>query len=90
MFHEVPHQQKQPINGEGRVDRNYLSATTEKPKELEPLPKVIDEARGVTKEVVRSESLVTVSWKIPHEKQAGDPRFDLDYAPPRTHPPSHN
>lgn len=83
MFQEQTHQKKHPINRES-------STTTEKSKGLEPLPRIMDEARGKTKGVVRTKSLVTVSWKIPHEKYAEDPRFDLDYAPPRTHPPSHN
>lgn len=52
MFHEVPHQRKQPINREGQVDKNYLSATAEKPKKVEPLPKISDETRGMTKGVL--------------------------------------
>lgn len=90
MIHEVPHQRKQPINREGQVDKNYLSATAEKPKKVETLPKIIDETRGMTKGVVRSESNVTVLWKVPHEKQADDPRIDLDYAQSWVHPPSIN
>ncbi|KAL6569356.1 hypothetical protein OROMI_013870 [Orobanche minor] len=38
------------------------------------------------------ESLSYVSWKVPHKKRGGEQEteFDLDYLPPRTHPPSHN
>lgn len=33
-----------------------------------------------------------VSWKLPEKKRSGEkePGFNLDYAPPKTHPPSHN
>ncbi|KAM7274721.1 hypothetical protein ACFE04_016587 [Oxalis oulophora] len=37
------------------------------------------------------ESLTSVSWRVPHKKSnERHPGFSLDYAPPRTHPPSHN
>ncbi|EEF50332.1 root meristem growth factor 10 [Ricinus communis] len=40
---------------------------------------------------VQKESLVSVPWRVPHKKR-GDkhPGFNLDYSPPKTHPPSHN
>lgn len=33
-----------------------------------------------------------VSWKLPQKKRSGEkqPGFNLDYAPPKTNPPSHN
>ncbi|KAF7844863.1 Transmembrane protein [Senna tora] len=33
-----------------------------------------------------------VSWRVPHHKKRGNknPGFNLDYSPPKTHPPSHN
>jgi hypothetical protein len=32
-----------------------------------------------------------VSWKLPQKKRGEkQPGFNLDYAPPKTHPPSHN
>lgn len=40
-----------------------------------------------------SSSLVSVSnWRVPHHKKRGykNPGFNLDYSPPKTHPPSHN
>ncbi|GLT39566.1 hypothetical protein SLA2020_137500 [Shorea laevis] len=37
------------------------------------------------------ESLDAVSWRVPHMKRGEkNPGFNLDYAPPKTHPPSHN
>lgn len=37
------------------------------------------------------ESLDSVSWRVPHKKSGeNNPGFNLDYAPPKTHPPSHN
>ena len=40
---------------------------------------------------VQIKPLATVSWKLP-QKHRGEkhPGFNLDYAPPKTHPPSHN
>ncbi|KAK7382250.1 hypothetical protein VNO80_01044 [Phaseolus coccineus] len=37
-------------------------------------------------------SLVSVSWRVPHNKKPRQkhPGFDLDYSPPKTHPPHHN
>ncbi|KAK7339361.1 hypothetical protein VNO77_20022 [Canavalia gladiata] len=33
----------------------------------------------------------SVSWRVPHKKpRKKDPGFNLDYSPPKTHPPSHN
>ncbi|XP_030491740.2 root meristem growth factor 10 [Cannabis sativa] len=34
---------------------------------------------------------VSVSWRVPHKKRGEkQPGFNLDYSPPKTHPPSHN
>ncbi|KAK7256607.1 hypothetical protein RIF29_30061 [Crotalaria pallida] len=42
-------------------------------------------------EALQSESFVSVSWRMPHKKpREKNPGFNLDYAPPKTHPPSHN
>lgn len=31
------------------------------------------------------------SWRVPHRKRGEhNPGFNLDYAPPKTHPPAHN
>ncbi|XP_017625852.1 root meristem growth factor 10 [Gossypium arboreum] len=34
---------------------------------------------------------VAVSWRVPHKKHGEkNPGFNLDYSPPKTHPPHHN
>ncbi|CAB4269649.1 unnamed protein product [Prunus armeniaca] len=37
-------------------------------------------------------SFDSVSWRVPHKKRGvqKQPGFNLDYSPPKTHPPSHN
>ncbi|GMI99077.1 hypothetical protein HRI_003577000 [Hibiscus trionum] len=38
-----------------------------------------------------SKAVVSVSWRVPHRKHGEKhPGFNLDYSPPKTHPPSHN
>ncbi|GMI69686.1 hypothetical protein HRI_000637900 [Hibiscus trionum] len=38
-----------------------------------------------------SKPVVSVSWRVPHRKRGQKhPGFNLDYSPPKTHPPSHN
>ncbi|RYR72207.1 hypothetical protein Ahy_A02g006415 isoform A [Arachis hypogaea] len=34
----------------------------------------------------------SISWRVPHKKpsEKNNPGFNLDYSPPKTHPPSHN
>ncbi|CAJ2655548.1 unnamed protein product [Trifolium pratense] len=41
---------------------------------------------------LQSKSQVSVSsWRVPHKKHSEKhPGFNLDYSPPKTHPPSHN
>lgn len=45
-----------------------------------------------TSATVRSDKpSVSVSWRVPHRKRdEKQPGFNLDYSPPKTHPPSHN
>ncbi|XP_073158884.1 uncharacterized protein [Henckelia pumila] len=39
----------------------------------------------------KNESLASVSWKVPNKKREDpEPGFNLDYLPPKTHPPIHN
>ncbi|CAJ1948650.1 unnamed protein product [Sphenostylis stenocarpa] len=49
--------------------------------------KAVKNASGALKK-----SLVSVSWRVPHNKKPRQkhPGFDLDYSPPKTHPPHHN
>ncbi|GAV71792.1 hypothetical protein CFOL_v3_15281, partial [Cephalotus follicularis] len=55
--------------------------------------KILNEKEIVTKSsgVNKSKRLVSVSWRVPHKKRGEEkPDFNLDYASPKTHPPSHN
>lgn len=37
------------------------------------------------------QTVASVSWSVPHKKRGEkQPGFNLDYAPPKTHPPHHN
>ncbi|PSS35969.1 Synaptonemal complex protein like [Actinidia chinensis var. chinensis] len=38
------------------------------------------------------QSLLSVSWRVPHKKSPGEqqPGFNSDYLPPKVHPPVHN
>ncbi|PON82964.1 Transmembrane protein [Trema orientale] len=53
-----------------------------------------DEGKGKGWDAVRTStksSVVSVSWRVPHKKRGEkQPGFNLDYSPPKTHPPSHN
>ncbi|XP_050204162.1 root meristem growth factor 10 [Mercurialis annua] len=41
--------------------------------------------------VLKESAVVSVSWRVPHNKRGEQhPGFNLDYSPPKTHPPSHN
>ncbi|XP_059654256.1 root meristem growth factor 10 [Cornus florida] len=50
-----------------------------------------DERVEISRAVQTHESLASVSWRMPHKKH-GEPQpgFNLDYSPPKTHPPVHN
>lgn len=38
-----------------------------------------------------SEAVASVGWRVPHRKKGeAEPGFNLDYLPPKTHPPVHN
>ncbi|CAK8575116.1 unnamed protein product [Lathyrus sativus] len=41
---------------------------------------------------LQTKSHVSTSWRVPHKKKHSEkhPGFNLDYSPPKTHPPSHN
>ena len=44
------------------------------------------------KTTTRSGQRISVSWRLPRKKRGiqKQPGFNLDYSPPKTHPPSHN
>lgn len=90
MLGELELKLKRSINRGGLVNIGHVGASTKKPEELKPLPKILNETRGKTRGAVRITSLVAVSGKLPQKKHGKYPGFDLDYARPSTHPPSHN
>lgn len=85
MLGELELKLKRSINRGGLVNIGHV-----KPEELKPLPKIVNETRGKTRGAVQITSLVAVSGKLPQKKHGKYPGFDLDYARPSTHPPSHN
>ncbi|XVE74044.1 hypothetical protein DITRI_Ditri11bG0167400 [Diplodiscus trichospermus] len=55
--------------------------------------KTVENEKGKTSGAVHqtNKSVVSVSWRVPHRKHGEKhPGFNLDYSPPKTHPPSHN
>ena len=62
----------------------------QKPKKIrrnQKTMKVVAKTSGA----VQTESLASVPWAVPHKKRSEkNPGFNLDYSPPKTHPPSHN
>lgn len=48
-------------------------------------------AKGKKPTTSSSSSSSSVSWRVPHKKNGEkNPGFNVDYSPPKTHPPSHN
>ncbi|XP_040992623.1 root meristem growth factor 10 [Juglans microcarpa x Juglans regia] len=72
------------------VNPSNDSTTDQKRKETTTNQKV-PRVEGKTPVSVQTESLASVSWRVPHKKPSEkNPGFNLDYSPPKTHPPSHN
>ncbi|TKY63675.1 hypothetical protein E2542_SST13554 [Spatholobus suberectus] len=73
---------------------NYKTevADSEKPRNRRSTNHRLHKAMGKASGALQTESLVSVSWRVPHNKKARQkhPGFDLDYSPPKTHPPHHN
>ncbi|KAE9610774.1 hypothetical protein Lalb_Chr07g0190181 [Lupinus albus] len=63
----------------------------EKPKDHGNSNQKVAKSMGEDSVALKTESLVTVSMHVPHKKPLEEhPQFNLDYAPPKTHPPHHN
>ncbi|XP_042489752.1 root meristem growth factor 10-like [Macadamia integrifolia] len=78
-------------NGESIISEGKGYPSTQNPKDSRVRHKKVKKKRkGKVTAVSQVESLVSVSWHIDHNKQKGNPGFNSDYAPPKTHPPSHN
>lgn len=77
-------------DGDFIVGKNHGGAITltQKAKESEA---AVKEVKYVGKGAVpRINSLVWVSWRVPHKIHEGHAEFFSDYSRPRTRPPSHN
>ncbi|XP_010264248.1 PREDICTED: uncharacterized protein LOC104602315 [Nelumbo nucifera] len=73
-------------NGETRMDKCREGASThEKSKGSDASLKKVKISGAV-----QTESLVSVPRRVPRKKSGQYPGFNLDYSPPKTHPPSHN
>ncbi|OMO78553.1 hypothetical protein CCACVL1_14318 [Corchorus capsularis] len=66
-------------------------------EKLEDAVQTVKKAKGskgsgaVVVQTNTKKSVVSVSWRVPHRKRGEKhPGFNLDYSPPKTHPPSHN
>ncbi len=69
----------------------HSNDNTQKPKETRKTNQKTTKVVAKTSGGVQSESLASVSWSVPHKKRSEkNPGFNLDYSPPKTHPPSHN
>ncbi|KAJ7962121.1 Synaptonemal complex protein like [Quillaja saponaria] len=67
---------------------------TKSTKAVHNRAKKVDGIKRSTSGALKSshdQSLVSVSWRVPYQKPGEkNPAFNLDYSPPKTHPPSHN
>ncbi|KAJ4956699.1 hypothetical protein NE237_013482 [Protea cynaroides] len=71
-------------NGENIISEGRGGSSTKKPKTSRVSHRI------KLKKKRRKVTAVSASWHVSHNKQKGNPGFDLDYAPPQEHPPSHN
>ncbi|KAK2360244.1 hypothetical protein P8452_64314 [Trifolium repens] len=85
-----------PMMNEGGKMKTWLVNTQKSRKELSTNKKML---KAMRKDSSASETktLDSVSWSVihknPSEKNKAsekNPEYDLDYAPPKTHPPHHN
>ena len=69
-----------------------MKIPSEKPKNRRSTnQRVLKEKGKASSGALQTESLVSVSWRVPRKKPSEkNPGFNLDYSPPKTHPPSHN
>ncbi|KAI9076160.1 hypothetical protein K1719_041858 [Acacia pycnantha] len=85
-------------NGEDKKKTGIMVAEAEKPKVMNTRTsnkRVLKVKKGKTGSLSGSlkfhESFVSVTWRVPRKKKGDkNPGFNLDYSPPKTHPPSHN
>ncbi|XP_061363822.1 root meristem growth factor 10 [Gastrolobium bilobum] len=82
---------KELNEGDNKKMETRFVADSEKLKKRSSTNQRVLKAKGKASGASQSESLVSVSWRVPHKKPSQKhPGFNLDYAPPKTHPPHHN
>ncbi|KAK8487299.1 hypothetical protein V6N13_093430 [Hibiscus sabdariffa] len=63
----------------------------QKPEDTEVKFKTVEDEKSISGAIGTRKPVVSVSWRVPHRKHGEKfPGFNLDYSPPKTHPPSHN
>ncbi|QCE03040.1 hypothetical protein DEO72_LG8g1058 [Vigna unguiculata] len=86
-LNEGPNKTETRLVGDSEKPRNRRSTTNHR------VQQAVKNGSGALKK-----SLVSVSWRVPHNNNNNNnkkprqkhPGFDLDYSPPKTHPPHHN
>ncbi|CAI8583580.1 unnamed protein product [Vicia faba] len=80
--------------GDNKMKTNELVGDSEKSKNRKSTNRRMLKGVGkVSAHGLQTKSHVSVSsWRVPHKKKHSEkhPGFNLDYSPPKTHPPSHN
>jgi len=85
QLNEGPNKTETRLVGDSEKPRNRRSTTNHR------VQQAVKNGSGALKK-----SLVSVSWRVPHNNNNNKkprqkhPGFDLDYSPPKTHPPHHN
>jgi hypothetical protein len=70
---------------------DQLDDNAQKLKDSKAKQKSMSDEKVKDSGAAHKESLVSVSWPVPQKKRGEThPGFNLDYSPPKTHPPSHN
>ncbi|CAL5211122.1 unnamed protein product [Lathyrus oleraceus] len=88
--------QKKKVNeDDDKIKTNELVGDSENSKNRKStIRRMLKGVRKVSVSVhgLQTKSHVSVSWRVPHKKKHSEkhPGFNLDYSPPKTHPPSHN
>ncbi|XWS32363.1 hypothetical protein CRYUN_Cryun23aG0153100 [Craigia yunnanensis] len=77
---------------EESIEESHADDGTKKLEDAEVNHKTVENEKERTSGAVQTnKSVVSVSWRVPHRKHGEKhPGFNLDYSPPKTHPPSHN
>lgn len=85
--------EKKVNQGDNKMKTNELVGNSEKSKTRRSTNRRMLKGVGkVSVHGLQTKSHVSVSWRVPHKKKHSEkhPGFNLDYSPPKTHPPSHN